>query len=128
MKPRCHLNREYKRRILIIFYFSSHFFLFFREVDRIYTPTTGKSNLEVAVCTGDDGSKVSLKAGASDGEKEIPMSAAVWNPYIEKAQRLGDFDDEEYRDMLCVEPGILCGMDSLPAGKKVSFEQVINSV
>lgn len=27
----------------------------------------------------------------------------VWNPWIEKSQRMADFGDEEYRGMVCVE-------------------------
>ena len=99
-----------------------------REVDRIYTPPTGKSKLDVVICTGDDGSKVSLKATAIDGEKEIPVSVVVWNPFIEKAKRLGDFDDNEYHDMLCVEPGILSGMEPLAPGNTVVFEQQITAL
>ena len=30
-------------------------------------------------------------------------SAVVWNPWIEKAQRMPDFGDEEYHTMVCVE-------------------------
>ena len=30
-------------------------------------------------------------------------SAVVWNPWIEKAQRMPDFGDEEYHNMVCVE-------------------------
>jgi glucose-6-phosphate 1-epimerase len=99
-----------------------------REVDRIYTPPSGKENLDVLICTGDDGSKISLKATATDGDKDIPVSVVVWNPFIEKAKRLGDFKDEEYHDMLCVEPGILSGMEALASGKSVTFEQIITSV
>jgi glucose-6-phosphate 1-epimerase len=30
-------------------------------------------------------------------------SAIVWNPWIDKSKSMADFDDEEYRQMLCVE-------------------------
>ena len=101
-----------------------------REVDRIYTPTDSTSNnLNVIICTGDDGSKVGLKATCKDhDEKEVPVSVVVWNPFVDKAKRLGDFDDDEYHDMLCVEPGILSGNEGIAPGKSVSFEQVISSI
>jgi len=99
-----------------------------REVDRIYTPPSTKPNLDVVICTGGDGSKVALKVSATDGDNTIPVSAVVWNPFVEKAKRLGDFDDEEYHDMLCVEPGILSGMGPVLPGKIVTFEQEISSI
>ncbi|MFT3990107.1 MAG: D-hexose-6-phosphate mutarotase [Luteolibacter sp.] len=42
-------------------------------------------------------------------ETENSRSAVVWNPWIAKSQRLGDFGDEEYREMLCVETGNVAG-------------------
>ena len=27
----------------------------------------------------------------------------VWNPWVDKAKRMGDFGDDEYKRMLCVE-------------------------
>jgi glucose-6-phosphate 1-epimerase len=37
-------------------------------------------------------------------EKRGSESTVVWNPWIEKAARLADFGDEEWRHMVCVEP------------------------
>lgn len=39
---------------------------------------------------------VLAKAGFAD--------AVLWNPWVEKAASMGDFGDEEYREMVCVEP------------------------
>lgn len=36
-------------------------------------------------------------------ESTHSRSAVVWNPWGEKAKAMGDFGDEEYRGMLCVE-------------------------
>lgn len=36
-------------------------------------------------------------------EKLGSKSTVVWNPWIEKAQRLADFGDDEYRGMCCIE-------------------------
>ena len=97
-----------------------------REVDRIFTPPSDKHHLDVRICAGD--SKISLKATATDGQKDIPVSVVVWNPFVDKAKRLSDFDDDEYHDMLCVEPGILSGTECVLSGKKVTFEQVIAAI
>lgn len=36
-------------------------------------------------------------------EKAGSASTVVWNPWVEKAKRMGDFGDEEYVGMVCVE-------------------------
>ncbi len=62
------------------------------EVDRIYFDT-------VAPCTIVDAvgeRQITIARGGSN-------SVVVWNPWIDKAQRLSDFDDDEYRSMLCIE-------------------------
>jgi D-hexose-6-phosphate mutarotase len=62
------------------------------ETDRVYLDTT-------ATCTIDDpglARRISIaKAGSS--------TTVVWNPWADKAQRLSDFGDDEYRNMVCVE-------------------------
>lgn len=62
------------------------------EVDRIYIDNT-------AVCTIND---PDLKRNIWI-EKAGSQSTVVWNPWVEKAQRMGDFADEAYQTMVCVE-------------------------
>ena len=38
-------------------------------------------------------------------EKDGFPDTIVWNPWIERAKAMADFDDEEYRKMICVEAG-----------------------
>jgi glucose-6-phosphate 1-epimerase len=62
------------------------------ETDRVYLDTT-------ATCVIDDpglGRRIRVAKSGSH-------STVVWNPWAEKAQRLADFGDEEYHDMVCVE-------------------------
>jgi glucose-6-phosphate 1-epimerase len=33
------------------------------------------------------------------------VDCVVWNPWVKKAAAMGDFGDEEYHTMCCVEPG-----------------------
>ncbi len=35
--------------------------------------------------------------------KEGSLSTVVWNPWIDKSIRMGDFGDDEYKGMVCVE-------------------------
>lgn len=62
------------------------------EVDRVYTDTTAECVIEDAAL----GRRIRIA-------KEGSCTTVVWNPWAEKARRMEDFGDEEYRGMLCVE-------------------------
>lgn len=67
---------------------------FASEVDRIYLGDTAHIELH------DDGPPARRLEIASDGSR----SAIVWNPWIEKAVRLGDMGSADaYRHMVCIE-------------------------
>lgn len=38
-------------------------------------------------------------------EKEHSASTVVWNPWIEKAERMSDFGDQQWSSMVCIEGG-----------------------
>lgn len=76
------------------------------ECDRIYVDTAGE---------------YLLRDGASGAELQIQTenchSAIVWNPWVEKSQRLSDLADSAYQHMLCVECGNVNGNSIVvPAG------------
>jgi glucose-6-phosphate 1-epimerase len=62
------------------------------EVDRIYLDTADA----VVVRDKQLGRKIKVSKAGS-------MSTVVWNPWIEKAQRLGDIGPDGHRQMLCIE-------------------------
>lgn len=99
-----------------------------RELDCIFTAPAAKPTIDIVLCTGDDGSKVSIKASASVDGNTVPVSAVVWNPFIEKSKGMGDFADTEYHDMICVEPGVLLANQKLRSGKRVFFMQKLSTL
>lgn len=64
------------------------------EVDRVYVNTTADCIIE------DKGLKRAIRI-AKSGSK----SAVVWNPWTEKADKMGDFGPQGHRGMVCVESG-----------------------
>jgi glucose-6-phosphate 1-epimerase len=65
------------------------------EVDRIYLDTRGECQIE------DSGLKRRIRIIKSDSH-----STVVWNPWVEKSAKMGDFgSDTGYRGMVCVESG-----------------------
>lgn len=62
------------------------------EVDRVYLNTD-------KTCTLVDSAKTYKLEIAKSGS----LSTVVWNPWIAKAQRMVDFGDEEYHNMICIE-------------------------
>ncbi|KAL4227929.1 hypothetical protein ACF0H5_013368 [Mactra antiquata] len=49
----------------------------------------------------------------------------VWNPWIEKAKGMSDFDDNEYLNMICVEVGAVSKPLTLAPGNKMVASQTI---
>jgi glucose-6-phosphate 1-epimerase len=93
------------------------------ETDRVYNPPSGKNIVDVTIGVG-HGKIMKLTASGKVDGKEEPVSCVVWNPYIEKAKGMSDFGDDQYHEMICVEPGILGG-PTLEAGKSAELSQVL---
>ena len=52
----------------------------------------------------------------------------VWNPWIENAKAMSDFDDEGYKKMICVEPGYVGQRLELQPGETKAFSQTLTVV
>lgn len=88
------------------------------EVDRVYTPAKGPS--EPVVITEGGESKFSI---VRDNLGDV----VVWNPWIEKAESIGDFAPKDgYKNMICVEAGAVKGWQKLEAGDAFEGAQVIS--
>lgn len=62
------------------------------ETDRIYLDTRATTTIE----DGAGGRAVTIRKAGSD-------TTVVWNPWIDKAAAMGDFGDDEWTGMVCVE-------------------------
>lgn len=97
----------------------------YKEIDRIYS-NPHKPNLDLIISTGSN-CNVKLQASGKVNDVQAATSVVVWNPYIEKAKSLSDFGDEQYHEMLCVEPGLL-NNGPVDPGNTMVFEQVITAL
>ncbi|QDZ19915.1 glycoside hydrolase [Chloropicon primus] len=87
------------------------------EVDRIYLSTPPTLRLVDPI-----GKKVVTI------EKFNLPDIVVWNPWVEKAKRLSDFGDNEYKEMLCVETGHIKPAIRLAPGTVWKSEQILTVV
>ncbi|KAI9319100.1 galactose mutarotase-like domain-containing protein [Dichotomocladium elegans] len=75
------------------------------EVDRVY-------------CDAPD--KLQINMGGSEAviiEKFGMRDTVVWNPWIDKSKAMGDFGDDEYKSMICVEVGSVADWVKLGGGQ-----------
>ena len=82
------------------------------ETDRIYLDITGP----VEIIDQSMRRKIRLETTGC-------LSTVVWNPWIEKAQRLPDFGNDEYQQMVCVESGnVARNQVELPPGQSAALK------
>lgn len=53
--------------------------------------------------------------------------SVVWNPWVEKAKEMADFDDDGYKEMICVEPGKVVVPITLEPGQQYECKQTLLS-
>ncbi|KAJ2611833.1 hypothetical protein H4S08_002973 [Coemansia sp. RSA 1365] len=65
------------------------------------------------------------------GEEQVSLrrfnfeDIVLWNPWAEKAAEMSDFGDNEYKNMICVEPGTVSNRMSLRPGQVISCGQLL---
>lgn len=90
------------------------------ETDRVYTPAKGPSHPIVI----SDGGKPKFKIVRDNLE-----DAVVFNPWVEKAQSLGDFMPKQaWKKMVCVEPGSVAKWQTLEKGDAFEAAQTIHLI
>jgi len=94
------------------------------EVDKVYIHPEDKNTVNVKVGVG-GGKTVRLEAYGEVEDAAAAVSCVVWNPWKDKAAGMSDFGDDQYQDMICVEPGLLGHQAVLPPGKEARLTQII---
>jgi len=57
------------------------------------------------------------------------VDTVIWNPWIEKAKGMGDFEPKDgYKQMICVEVGAVNGWQKLDGGESWEGGQLIKSL
>lgn len=87
-----------------------------KETDRIYRGTGGHP---VTVVDTKDGVRTIITANGLD-------DTVLWNPWIEKAKKMADLNDDAYIQFVCVESAAIKTPVVLLPGAKWSGAQVVN--
>jgi glucose-6-phosphate 1-epimerase len=67
-----------------------------------------------------------ISGSASQKNVETETDAVVWNPWADRAKTMDDFGDEEYKNMVAVEPGRVSVKQPLPAGQTYTLQETIS--
>lgn len=95
-----------------------------QEIDFIFHGNKDKSSEETVVDLG-EGRGIHVHRSLTVASKHVPCDVVTWNPWIEKSKKLADFGDEEYKRMICIEPGNVSRKDTLMGGEDAVLTQVI---
>ncbi|KAH8682332.1 galactose mutarotase-like domain-containing protein [Xylariales sp. PMI_506] len=88
------------------------------ETDRVYSPVKTSSK-PVVVSEGGSPKFTVVRDNLDD--------VVVWNPWIEKAAGMGDFEPKDgYKNMICIEAGSVKSWTKLEAGDAFEGAQVIS--
>lgn len=85
------------------------------EVDRVYVDAPDRTEI-----------RDNRSGRAFIVEKRGMRDAVLWNPWIEKSAKLGDFDPQEYLEMVCLETGNVANAVELAPGQAYVCEQTLS--
>jgi D-hexose-6-phosphate mutarotase len=96
--------------------------------DRVFVNVNGLGDKAIEVTCPNGTIVVKGFATFGDGSSgNLPSDTVVWNPWAEKAKGMGDFDDDGYNSMLCIEPGLVADFHELPKGQ-ITLTQELSKI
>jgi glucose-6-phosphate 1-epimerase len=95
------------------------------ELDQVFIHPDHHPTIHANIAVGPTKQHIRLEAAGQVNDTVTPVSAVVWNPSATKAQGMSDFGNDEYRDMICVEPGLLGHQPLLQPGQEARLSQTL---
>ncbi|KAF4133192.1 Aldose 1-epimerase [Phytophthora infestans] len=105
---------------------------FANQTDNVYSNAPNKLSAIIKGVNAVDRTVTIDKGGFISGSSsqksniEVETDAVVWNPWAERAKAMEDFGDEEYKNMVAVEPGRVSVKQVLPAGQTYTLQETIS--
>jgi glucose-6-phosphate 1-epimerase len=100
-----------------------------KETDAIFPKVASPNNTaHVTLKQLSHNTVVTFGATKTSAEGQLlpqPCDMVVWNPWIAKAKAMADFGDDEYVEMVCIEPGCVVDKVELMAGEQFELMQDI---
>ncbi|KAK3642404.1 hypothetical protein LTR56_010757 [Elasticomyces elasticus] len=108
-------------------------------VDKVLDATTHTQSSPSLTITGEidrvySGIKQDTTSITQDGKPRLDVTrdgisdSVVWNPWIQKAKGMGDFEPKDgYKNMVCVEVGAVDGWQKLEAGETFEGGMIVKS-
>ena len=87
------------------------------ETDRIYMDINNK-DIVLTDKTKEKYKQITIK-------RNNFIDVVLWNPWIDKAKRMNDFGDDEYNNMVCIEPGSVAKPVILKPGESKTYNQTL---
>mmetsp|Transcript_3689 Transcript_3689/g.9243 ORF Transcript_3689/g.9243 Transcript_3689/m.9243 type:complete len:326 (-) Transcript_3689:179-1156(-) len=98
-----------------------------RNVDAVFTHPEAHPTLHAQIVVSKSQTKeppiLRLEAAGQVNDQVSSVSAVVWNPAAEKAAAMSDFGTDEWKSMVCVEPGLLGHQPLLKPGGTARLSQ-----
>ncbi|CEG43610.1 aldose 1- [Plasmopara halstedii] len=102
------------------------------QTDNVYSNAPDKISVLIKGIKFEDRTVTIDKAGsisvAGKSSSKTKTDVVVWNPWADRAKTMEDFGDEEYKNMVAVEPGRVSVQQELPAGQTYTLKETISVI